>query len=504
MIITTDKEIIYNINFQKCKLHPHFNYLEIKNLENSENIKKAYFLLNDNKKYALNILEIINKKISNQISWNEYLEEIINLFQINTKKSDIFTPVYIVDKMLSKYTKEFSNPMLKWFDPSNGEGVFIFKLIQKLLENLKIIKGLENENIRYKWIIEKMIYVCDSNSLSMFNYMLLIDPNCQFKLNTYYGSYITKSFDKVNENEWKLDSNTRILGNLQSKDTLSRSCVKFFGKSLTISNYVNFIVPHSIVWSISKTSTELRKKMQTTENFIDIRINDKDVYTKGKTIITTIKSDRLVTKILSKDGIIEVENKNIHKRLPIKNEIITSIINKIESKPIKLQYVFDFKNHTNKTTSKKLLKDGLVSETQDDIFKYPVHHSSCKILYAQEPLNTWGKLKVAFNYSGNFIGKNRKGGEHMFSTTNLIGKQMVGVLVNSQEEANIVINNYSSKIFEFYIKNEKSSGFNTGLHYLPKLPLIKFSDKNLYTYFDFTSEEIKLIENTMNYTLAKD
>jgi len=493
--MTIDREIIYNINFQKCKLNPYFNFFEITNLENPENIKKAYFLLNNDKKYALNILEIIKKKISNQISWYDYFEEIIDIYQkFNSKTSD-FIPLYMVDKILSNYTsKDFSNTLLKWFNPSNAEGIFIFRLIQKLLENLKDIKWLENENIRYKWIIEKMIYVCENDSLSMFNYMLLIDPDCKFKLNAYYGSYITKSFDKVKENDWKLGTDTRIFGIPPSKNTLSRSCVKFINKSLTISNYINFITPHSIAWSISKTITELRKKMQTTENYIDNRVESKDAFTKGKIIVTTIKSEKLNTKILNKDGVIEIDNKDIHKRLPIKNKVVTSIINKIDSKPNKLEYVYDFKNHTNKTTSKELLKYGLASETQDDIFKYPMHHSSSKILYVREEFKTWKKLKVAFNYSGNFIGKNRKGGEHMFSTTNLIGKQMVGVLVNSQEEANIIIHNYSNKIFEFYIKNEKSSGFNTGLHYLPKLPLVKLSDKDLYTYFDFTQEEINLIE----------
>ena len=66
-----------------------------------------------------------------------------------------------------------------------------------------------------------------------------------------------------------------------------------------------------------------RELIQITENYIDNRIENKNAFTKGKIIITTVKSDRLVTKILSKDGAIEVENKNVHKRLPIKNEIIT-------------------------------------------------------------------------------------------------------------------------------------------------------------------------------------
>ena len=86
----------------------------------------------------------------------------------------------------------------------------------------------------------------------------------------------------------------------------------------------------------------------------------------------------------------------------------------------------------------------------------------------------------------------------MFATTNLIGKQIAGIEVNNQEEAEIIIHNYSNRIFEFYNIKEKSSPYNQGtINNLPKLPLKKFSDKDLYDYFEFTSEEIKLIEDTI-------
>jgi hypothetical protein len=249
--------------------------------------------------------------------------------------------------------------------------------------------------------------------------------------------------------------------------------------------------------SNSKTITKVRTLIQDKQNLFDVTIKDEDVYTDNRIIFTCSKSDDLITKITLKDKILQVNNSEIKKRIPESTDNIVSILNKIESKSNKIQYVFDFPNHTNKTTPKNLIKDGLASETQTPVFKYLVHHSASKTLYAKDTLNTWGKLKVAFNYSGKFVGKNRQGKHYMFTTTNLIGKQMVGVPVKSQEEADIIMHNYSSKIFEFYITKEKSSGFNTGLHNLPALPLRKFTDKELYSYFGLTSDEIKLVETTI-------
>ena len=67
----------------------------------------------------------------------------------------------------------FKNPNLKWLDPANGIGNYTIRLIQKLLIGLKDVDGLENEEIRFKWIVENMIYVCEIQILNQFAFINL-------------------------------------------------------------------------------------------------------------------------------------------------------------------------------------------------------------------------------------------------------------------------------------------------------------------------------------------
>lgn len=86
----------------------------------------------------------------------------------------------------------------------------------------------------------------------------------------------------------------------------------------------------------------------------------------------------------------------------------------------------------------------------------------------------------------------------------MIGKQMVGIEVDNEEIGKNIINTYSRKLFEWYIKNEKSGGFNTGIFKLPKLDSSKsWTDEELYQHFNLTPEEIQLIEDTISEPTKK-
>ena len=512
MLTTERKFIIYNEIFQKCRQNKN-NKIQLRQINNIKigDIIKAYVIIGNNKNFDKKILEVINQKTLNQLSWYDYLENILNIFtEIHSNLTEIgksassgfYTPIWLVDRILDKYPiSDFSNPDLKWFDPGNGNGNFLLRLTQRLLNGLKNIPGLEDENEGYKWIVEKMIFACEIEPVYMFNYMMYLDPFCQFNINIYCGCFRNKNFSLLNK-DWYLDDDTRILGNPPFKVKSGTPWKYFLNKSLKISNYVNFILPISIIRSNSKSSSNSRKLLQDTENYFDLNQNlDDNCYTDGRIILTITKAvTNPTTNIILKDRILKIDNTKIINRVPEAEDEVFSILSKIEkkSKNNKLDYVCDFVNNSRYTTPKELIKQGILSDKQDNIFKYPVQHTTNKIYYSRDKRNTWGKLKVAFNYSGKFIGKKRDGSTYMFATTNLIGKQIAGIEVNNQEEAEIIIHNYSNRIFEFYNIKEKSSPYNQGtINNLPKLPLKKFSDKDLYDYFEFTSEEIKLIEDTI-------
>ena len=280
MQITKSRKLIYSDIFQKCKNNKFYNLLGFNQTKiDLSDLKKAFILLNDNSKYNFRVVNLINDKISNNISWYDYLENIINIFsEINSdlteleksQSTEYYTPFYLIDKMLDKYPiEDFSNINLRWLDPCNGNGNFIFKLVQRLLKGLENHKNLESEDIRYKWILENMIYVCEIEPLSMFNYMLLIDPKCEFDIKTCWSSYLDIYFDYVKEEKWHLYDDTRIIGNPPFKNTASKLWFRFTNKSLLISNYVNFILPISFMRSNSKSMVEVREHIFPSENYFD-------------------------------------------------------------------------------------------------------------------------------------------------------------------------------------------------------------------------------------------
>jgi hypothetical protein len=138
-------------------------------------------------------------------------------------------------------------------------------------------------------------------------------------------------------------------------------------------------------------------------------------------------------------------------------------------------------------------------KNEDDVFRFPVHHSASQILYSRVLVSeyskdnetTYGKLKVVLNYSGGFIGE-----KYMFLSRNMIGKQMFGIIVENEEQGNNLINIYSSKLFTWYIGAEKSGGFNSGIYKLPKMDNTKsWTDNEIYEYFNLTDKEIDYIES---------
>jgi len=89
------------------------------------------------------------------------------------KYGEVFTPLTLVDEMLSKLPKDvWTNKDLKWLDPANGIGNFPIKAFVGqnkgeytylgLYEGLK--KAIPDEKTRCKHIIEKMLYMIDINN----------------------------------------------------------------------------------------------------------------------------------------------------------------------------------------------------------------------------------------------------------------------------------------------------------------------------------------------------
>ena len=494
---------------------------------NKEQIEKTYkevkkILLNKNI-FNLSALDyrimVFNQKMKNLFT--KYgdveqrmrnIEEIFDLIhqylgvsEVEKKiNGEVFTPFELINEMLDTLPKEvWFNPNLKWLDPANGIGNFPAVIIQRLMGGLTDFEP--NPEKRYKHILENMIYVCDISSKNMFLYLNIFDPNNEYKMNYFKGSFLSDEFDNHMKDVWGLEGFDFGVGNppFQSNNNKGNKLwIKILDKNFQLCSNNTYVVPSSLLTSESKQITDLRSGLINKTNVFNL--TKKDIFNVGEKVVYFTS-----TKYGDKNNYIIFPNyvrqqiTNILDRQPVdeNDNIKLSIFRKIERYPHKNDYVYDFNRDSNQTTPKRLVNSGLASYNQDGVFKYKVHHSASKILYTNTLVSkysknnetTYGKLKVVLNYSGGFVGD-----KYMFLSYDMIGKQMLGILVENEEIGNNVIKIYSSNLIKWYITNEKNGGFNSGLFKLPKLDFTReWTDQQLYEYFNLTEEEINLIEETV-------
>jgi site-specific DNA-methyltransferase (adenine-specific) len=487
-------------------------YKLVKNIYKSENIFNRsvtdfrLMIFNQKMKSLFTEYGDVNQRMKSIEEIFNQINMYLGVSEVEKKQNgEVFTPFELINEMLNTLPiGVWSNPNLKWFDPANGVGNFPAIIIQRLMVGLK--EWEPNDKKRYKHILEKMIYVCDISSKNMFLYLNIFDPNNEYNMNYFKGSFLTKEFDDYMKNIWGVDRFDNIIGNppYQSSDNKSNKLwVKFTKKVIKMTDNVCFVVPVSLMISESGQILDIRSNMVNKNNIFNLtKIN---IFNVGEKVVffTSILGEKNTLIIFTDGSKVKIDSSKILSRLPIDKDdnLKISIIKKIETNREKNDYVYDFNPGSNQTTPERLKNKGLISYNQDDVFKYKVHHSASKVLYSKvlyseyskNNVTTYGNLKVVLNYSGGFVGE-----KYMFLSKDLIGKQMVGIITKSENQGNNIINIYSSKLFNWYILNEKSGGFNTGIFKLPKVDFDKkWTDDELFDYFNLTEEEIKFIEKNI-------
>ena len=83
------------------------------------------------------------------------------------KNGEVFTPLELVEEMLDKLpTDVWSNPNLKWFDPTVGIGNFMVCVYYRLMKGLDSV--ITDHFQRKKHIIENMLYMSEMNAKNVF------------------------------------------------------------------------------------------------------------------------------------------------------------------------------------------------------------------------------------------------------------------------------------------------------------------------------------------------
>lgn len=447
----------------------------------------------------------IKALINNDIGKMDHIKDVILMLrkyvkvgEVEKKKfGEVMTPLELVKEMMATLPEEvWSNPNLKWLDPANGTGPYPMWVIFRLM------KGLEewepNEEIRYKHIVENMIYVCELQPKNMFLYMCAVDPWDIYKLNIYTGSFLEAGFDKHMKEIWGVEKMDVIIGNPpyqtenNSTITTTSSNVKlwriFIERSFNLmknNGYLNFVTPSS--WASGTknphNSTNLFNDIFNKKNTIFVSF-DVSKYFEGIGVdfsyyliqnieykgLTKFKCDSIITEV-------NLSNFNLLPRTI--NSKIFSILNKLL-----IIDKFDFKMDRKDHYGKSLQKDC------SDKFNIPVYCGPSKgILYSDKSSPYLNSPKIF---------------THRISSLKMIDDQNAKIstnysqiyLLKDKEIGKNACSLFSTKFYNFLYKLFQYTQYNESitLNQLPKVDLsIEWTDEKLFEYFGLTEDEKKLI-----------
>lgn len=233
---------------------------------------------------------------------------------------EVITPIELVNDILDTLPDDvWSNPNLKWLDPCVGTGNFPKVIIERLIIGLS--KIIPDEELRYKHIIENMIYVCELQDKNMFIYLNTFNYDRLYKMNTHCGSYLdndfdqhmsllgVKKFDIIVMNPPYNDSNS----NSGSSHVLwDKFVVKALNTSLKVNGYLVAIHPSGWrnikggfkdIQTLLKSKEMLYLEMHNQKDGIKIfdAITRYDFY-----CLKNTNNQNVITKIKCQDGTIEL------------------------------------------------------------------------------------------------------------------------------------------------------------------------------------------------------
>jgi len=411
---------------------------------------------------------------------------------------EVFTPSVLVDEMLDLLPESvWTNPSLKWLDNSCGSGHFLIAVYKRLMVSLKT--EFPDKQDRNKHILENMIYGVDIQAKNVFSTMFVLDSigihdihieqhdalsfhywNTKFDVivgNPPYQashgesvklwhSFIAKSMDLLNEDG--------ILAYVTPK--------VFLRKPHTKQNKiaVDALTPYTMLYC-DTTAKKHFPKIGEEPCFFIVQKNDK------KTPCTFIFEENVVTESVYNGQYISGSDEE-----EMKNNLIRRILAWSGKKVSDV----DYRDVNRSKNAQHWIDKGILfNEKQDDCVpvwwctpqpdKYWMHKSNIR-----------KGVKIVCNYMGTYY-KPKNPDAHIWIDENdsvAIGASL-GIICKDKQEAINIKSMLTSKLFRWFINNEKSSGFNGGLIKLPILDSSKvWTDDEIYATFNISDDEKALIE----------
>ena len=306
--------------------------------------------------------------------------------------AEVSTPYILKIEMISKIPKEFWMSIRRVFEPCAGKGGFLLDIINKFMEGLKDL--YEDEEERYRVIVEKCLYWSEFNPTNVYICKLLLDPFGKYKLNYNEGDTLILNIKE----KWGIDGFDAVVGNPpyqksnNNKGTGNTLWDLFVEKALNSwlkeGGYLLFVHPRG--WRQIKSKIG---KLMLSKQIVYLNMNN---LTKG---LETFKCSTDYDYYL-------IENKNIYKKTIINDYknieydyMLNSSLKFIPNHSIiEVNELIDTSCYDNGFISSKSLyetRKKWMSNTETNTFKYPC-------IYTINIKNEISKKWSSINDNGHF------------------------------------------------------------------------------------------------------
>jgi hypothetical protein len=154
------------------------------------------------------VKELFVKNIGNSRKLSEHIDKYLIPQELEKKtNAEISTPYKLRQEMLDKIPSEFWSSPKKVFEPCSGKGGFVIDIVHRFMEGMK--ETIVDEKERYKIIVEECLYFSDINPTNIFICKLLLDPYSEYSLK--YNEGDTLELD-IRE-KWDIEGFDAVIGN---------------------------------------------------------------------------------------------------------------------------------------------------------------------------------------------------------------------------------------------------------------------------------------------------
>jgi hypothetical protein len=421
-----------------------------------------------------------------------------------TRYGEVLTPLSIVDDMLTylddAYKKEhsisiFSIPTFKWFDPALGIGNFLIVLYYRLMKGLE--SSFSNSEERKKHILENMLYSSEILASNILVYKKICNFN-NFKLNIHEGDTLKMDISKT----FGIEKFDVVLGNppynIDGIKHKGQKNIYVFFHLMALNHWVKpdgyLLFLHPPVYRIPN------HKIQHTKINLNELITHKKIETIKMYSISTLL--KLMNVMINADVILI---KNTNNDLFSKTKIIDTndVCYHISIKPndfivnFGLNIMEKIKNKCTNGTVNLILNSEMhaqniqLDESNLSLYKniHGITKKGIKIVMSNKKHTYLNCPKLIINGIGsyNYVFHDIKG---EYGIT-----QSPVAIINPDSNTIKLI---QSPLFHYIADATKVIGNNFNIKIAMFLPLIDSSlkienDSDLYIFFEFNEDEIKLI-----------